>query len=72
MGIYNESGILKLQCDVCKARLSSAQAGAVAGVHGQELVLVHAHCKPSYDYFFRVTADRELTIAQYVAEVAAL
>jgi hypothetical protein len=74
VGFINQGTTVAITCDACGVPLSSAGAPATVGLHGRELVFVHEnpHCKGRYQQFFLNDKQRELSLAAFLAELAAL
>jgi hypothetical protein len=68
MKIRDVGGVLRVVCDVCQVDLKG-RADATIGIHGTELVAVHAHCRSTYSQFFLNSADREITLSQFADEI---
>jgi hypothetical protein len=71
MKILDEGHTLVLRCDRCQVPLKGLSSATV-GLHGAELVAVCGPvCRASYQQFFLNTIDRELSLTQFAAELAA-
>jgi hypothetical protein len=70
MKIVDQGTGVAVLCDACGADVKG-RTDTIVGLHGREQVIVHPWCQGTFDYYFRVNAERTLTLAQFVAELQA-
>jgi hypothetical protein len=61
-------GKLAVVCDACNVPLGP---DGLVGLHHREVICIHEHCRSAYDFYFRVTAERQLSLGAFIDELNA-
>jgi hypothetical protein len=69
MRLIDQQGTLALLCDACGAPFHGE---GTVGLQRDRIVAVHGHCRDRFSQFFLNDKDREIPLAAFVAELAAL
>jgi hypothetical protein len=68
MKITEMSGALQILCDRCGVSVKG-HPGAVVGLHGPDICILHAGCASESRQFLRNDADRQIALSAFLSEL---